>query len=477
VFGGAWSEIFGFSQGTLRQLTLVFALITCAALFECARQLKMPLAACCLAATLPLASPIFIGLSYSFMTDVPGAAFVVVSLAFFLRSLNRASGGRVDYALGVFVLFLAVLLRQTSIAVALALVVAAPVARGVSFGPILRSAFVVGIMVFSYAAVTQLLDDRVGLPAAYGSKTDALLDFVADVLSGNLGAFRQSLRAILVVSAQYGLFISPLIPVLWSASRPECGRHVLHAAFAAALLTSGSVYFGITVPSMRTGNILSTEGLGPRLILGEMHPLPVTALVVTAVGHFLAAYSVSLLVDGLSRKRGLEVDPGVKAGVILLVATAVLIYAPHTLAYAAVFDRYALLPSILLAVVVLRAVSFNYTAAQFLLSSALLVGAGFLASLTLTADFFRWQDARYDLINRLVESGAVSANEIDGGFEYNNLQFILEHPEDAVSLRLVDPSERPVRLTREPSVGEDIVATQQYRRPLGLGTGEIYAVR
>ena len=89
-------------------MTLVFALITCSALFVCARNLQLPISVCLLSALLPLASPIFVGLSYSFMTDVPAAAFVMLSLSFFIRSFNKSDGGSVDYSMGFVFLLLAV---------------------------------------------------------------------------------------------------------------------------------------------------------------------------------------------------------------------------------------------------------------------------------------------------------------------------------------------------------------------------------
>lgn len=87
--GVAWAEVFGFRQGALRQLSLVLALTTCAAVFACARALALPDSICLLCALLPLASPLFVDLSYSFMTDVPAAALAALSLLFLIRSFSR----------------------------------------------------------------------------------------------------------------------------------------------------------------------------------------------------------------------------------------------------------------------------------------------------------------------------------------------------------------------------------------------------
>ena len=97
---------------------------------------------------------------------------------------------------------------------------------------------------------------------------------------------------------------------------------------------------------------------------------------------------------------------------------------------------------------------------------------GFVISLTLTADYFRWQDARYNLISELL-SGGIPAEDIDGGFEYNNLAAVIANPQGAVSMSRVDPANRTVRLKREPEPGDQIVATEQYTSLLGPRVGAI----
>ena len=198
LLGVVWAEVFGFSQGALRQLSLVLALTTCTAVFACARALALPFFVCLLCALLPLASPIFVGLSYSFMTDIPAAALVTLSLVFLIRSFSRPGGGGWDYAIGIVFLLLAVLLRQTSLALALAMLLAEPVARGFTARGLARNLAVVVAASAVYLAATALLRAEIGLPTAYDAKTDAMLGFIGDILALNLGALRQTLRAVLV---------------------------------------------------------------------------------------------------------------------------------------------------------------------------------------------------------------------------------------------------------------------------------------
>ena len=478
VLGVAWTEVFGFSQGALRQLNLVLALTTCTAIFASARALYLPVSISLLCAVLPLASPIFVGLSYSFMTDVPAAALVAGALFFFIRSFTRSCGGGLEYSIGVALLLLAVLLRQTSLALALALLVAEPVARGFTLKGFTRSLLVVAGVAAVYLAATALLRDQVGLPTYYGAKTSALLSFISDVFALNFGAFRQTAKALLVASAHFGLFALPIIPVLLEVLWRRGRRYILIAGGAAVALSAASLVAGVGVLSAEGGNILTGDGLGPRTIPGKTQVNVLVILVVTAVGHF--ALVCSVLAATLSVKATLRgnnaIKQGTKGSILLLVLTAVLTFAPHTVAYAAVFDRYALLPSILLIVVVLRVIDVEALSRTSIRFSAALVFVGFVISLTLTADYFRWQDARYNLISELL-SGGIPAEDIDGGFEYNNLAAVIANPQGAVSMSRVDPANRTVRLKREPEPGDQIVATEQYTSLLGPRVGAIYAVR
>lgn len=478
VFGGIWTEIFGFSQGALRQMTLVFALITCFALFVCARNLQLPISVCLLSALLPLASPIFVGLSYSFMTDVPAAAFVMLSLSFFIRSFNKSDGGSVDYSMGFVFLLLAVLLRQTSVAIALALVVAEPAARGFSLRQMARPLTVLVTVILAYVAFNVILQEYFTLPRAYGSKTSGLLTFVGDVFAANFGAFLQTIKALLIASSQFGLIALPIMPILSSILWRRGRGHILVTAGITAILTVASLVIGVGVLSTSGGNMLTAEGIGPRNITGEIGVSNVAIYLITTIGHFgfacsvlVAASSIGTTIheDGLATKN-------VRGGTLLLFLTAILIFAPHTVAYSAVFDRYALLPSILLVLVVLRVVYPISFSKESVWSSGVIIGAGFAFSLLLTADFFRWQEARYTLIDRLLSDGFMEG-DIDGGFEYNNLIVVLERPEEAVSMNLVDGTDRQVRLTKRPNLSEEVIFVEEYSRLFGLGLGQVYAVR
>lgn len=476
ALGAIWSEFFGFSQGALRQLTLSLALISSTAVFLCARYLDIKPTLCAICAILPFSSPIFVGLSYSFMTDIPAIAFVSLALLFFVRSLKETDDVW-HYVLGSVFLLLAVLLRQTSVALVLALIVAEPVAKGFHIRRFLRSLIVLASAIVVYLVATRFLETSVGIPRAYGAKTDALVSFVSDVLALNLGAFRKTIEALIFAFSQFGLFVLPLLPISLEVILKNRFSYLLVAIFGATLLLLASIGMGAGVTFHGGGNILTTEGLGPRTIGGEAPVNTLFSWAITALGHFAflsAGMAVSLAMREHSESSGY--DRATVGCILFLGLTAIITFAPHTIAYAPVFDRYVLLPSILLALCFMRAISDFGISRTSIVVTAISILTGFCVSLALTADFFRWQDARYSLISRLVSEGFLET-DIDGGFEFNNLTAVLSDQSNAVSMRLVEPEGRSVRITRSVSSDDEVLASENYVHFLGSQTGTIYAVR
>ena len=87
-------------------------------------------------------------------------------------------------------------------------------------------------------------------------------------------------------------------------------------------------------------------------------------------------------------------------------------------------------------------------------------------------DFFRWQDARYDLIASLDRP----PSDIDGGFEFNNRAVLLADPDDAHDLQLVSTAGRRVRIVARPRLADEVIASREVVQFLGLRRVHIYAV-
>ncbi|MEM9425984.1 MAG: glycosyltransferase family 39 protein [Pseudomonadota bacterium] len=476
ALGALWTELFGFSQGALRQLTLSLALISCITVFLCVRYLDIKSSLCMLCALLPLSSPMFVGLSYSFMTDIPAITLVMLASLFFIRSFKEPDDVRY-YTCGTIFLFLAVLLRQTSVALALALIVAEPVAKGYSLRRLIRSVIVLFSTIALYLIATEFLESFAGLPRAYGAKTDALFSFVSDVLAANFGVFRKTIEAIIFAVSQFGLFVLPLLPIFLGIMFRHGARQMVIPVTGAILLLLGSIVFEAGVLFRGGGNILTADGIGPRAIGGEVPAESLFAWAITAVSHFSF---LSAVMAGTLAIRKSSQDFGnerfIFGSLLFFGLTAIITFAPHTIAYAPLFDRYTLLPSILLNLCIIFVIKDTNISKLEISLSALCIFIGFFISIGLTADFFRWQDARYKLIGNLATMG-FSVAEIDGGFEFNNLTAVLSDPQNAVSMSLVNPEGRSVRLTQNVGPNDEVIASENYTHFLRLHTGAVYAVR
>src|SRR5688500_10058077 len=78
-WGAAWAKLFGFSFTTLTYSTLVLALAALLAFYGIARTINVPPWGALLGTALLAFNPIFLHFSYSFMTDVPFLALVLIA--------------------------------------------------------------------------------------------------------------------------------------------------------------------------------------------------------------------------------------------------------------------------------------------------------------------------------------------------------------------------------------------------------------
>lgn len=91
-WGTLWCTFFGFSFTTLTYSTLVLALAGLFAFYGIAREVNVPPWGALLGTGLLAFNPIFVHLSYSFMTDVPFLALTLLGTYFYLRGLRRGPG-------------------------------------------------------------------------------------------------------------------------------------------------------------------------------------------------------------------------------------------------------------------------------------------------------------------------------------------------------------------------------------------------
>ena len=472
ALGIVWSEIFGFGYLGLRLLVGCLGAIALVCTYVLGRALGLPRVSAAVLPGMLVASPIFFTLSLSFMTDVPSLCVALVALLFFFETLSQSSKpSLVLFLSGTGLLLFALLIRETAVGLAAGYASAELYRQRGAVSRSRRAAVVVvlsAVLIGSFQPVLSLFSE---IPTALNGKSESMFMLLSDATHLSLGALRPALAASSNLALYAGLFALPLVPfLLLQWMRDENRRAFFAVAVGCGVLLLGSVWVQHSwLPLATSGNALTLEGAGPRLIAGA-HDGPQSRWpLLTVCGCASAGVLASALVLGNIRLWTNRAEShSTRTALILLAVTALASYLPYCLFYGAWFDRYALLPSLLLslcALVVTPRPNPNQLVAWLPVP---VIAFGACCSTALVHDLFAWQRARYDLIEAAARFGEIEPNEIDGGFEYNNLSFVLAHPAHAVTETCVRGDGRPYRLSKTPlnhHVIVDAVSTRELLSP------------
>lgn len=476
--GIVWTNIFEFSQENLRELTLFLGLVSCFLVYSICRLVNVSFFPAVMCSFLPLSSPLFVGLSYTFMTDIPSASAGLLVVYLYLRHLKEDALFSRYFWVGGLALVGAILLRQSNLGLSLAVLFALPLARGIQFKSLLPGAIVLVFSLAAYFGFNAYLQSTTGLPLLYSVKSSGLFDFLSDVLTGEFGALKQSLRAILKGLVQLGLYLLPIAPIsIYFNRRNSLTRWGIFISFTMALVSAAYV-MGAAAFSGTVGDILTTDGIGPRLIGTGGANWVIGSILLTSIGLFVTVLSfvASLEIFTKKKKVGLHLLLRNHADLAFLVLAAALVYLPHVISYGPLFDRYSVFPALLLSIVLFRFHGTKVIARSVNVLTVSILGLFYASTLFLVQDFFQWQDARYKLINVLIEMDGYSPDQIDGGFEYINLAAVLSDPDMAISMKLESGRDRKVQLVKEVWDSDEVIQKITYQSLLGLRTTTVYAI-
>jgi hypothetical protein len=134
---------------------------------------------------------------------------------------------------------------------------------------------------------------------------------------------------------------------------------------------------------------------------------------------------LGVLARGLWRRSPTAVPPEVRPWqVVFLLVVGILNFGPMAFSYTRVFDRYLLtfLPLILGLLVALGAGRWGAPSPGCIGASALVLAAYLGFGVAATHDYLGWNHVRWTAAADLQRRLGLRPEEIDGGFEYNNLQ-------------------------------------------------------
>jgi Dolichyl-phosphate-mannose-protein mannosyltransferase len=427
-----WGALFclpaGFSYTALRISTLIAGLGGVLGLYALLRHFRASPAIAFVGAALMATNPIYLGLSYSFMTDIPFLALMLWAAFCVIRGLDRDRGGDGWFAAGLGIALAATFIRQLGLAIFLGLLIVYPLRRGLNRGWLLRTVLptiAAGVLMKAY---TTVLDAAGRLPRMYYLKPNALSDYFNDLFHLRLGALKVPLEGVMLTLMYCGLFMMPFLVLLEprrSTSRmPNWLRPVL-VALAAMAVTAAAAAFGRPMPM--TGNILVDLGLGIRALPGPALPGAPYAfwIAVTFAASLGAVGLVVALVDAARATWARPFDPASTMPIwhfIFLGSIAALYLGPFFLMYQLILDRYFLLPAALIMALALGGVREpgpRPSRLRWVIAIAIVCVMGTLG-IAMAHDYMSWNRARWSACTELVEQDKIALGQIDGGFEFNN---------------------------------------------------------
>jgi len=475
VYWGALAAMLsgGFSFGALRVSTLAFSVASPLALCWLLRNLSISRPAAVLAAVTIVVNPLFVHLSYTFMTDVFFLGQMLVCLALYVQGIERDSPRSLWAGSGFAAA--AYLTRQLGLAVPLAAAFVLLVShRRRALRPVLRAVLLPALV---FAVHTWWLNEVNGVPWAFRLNT---------VQNGLATLLRTSAPADLAVRLlqamlYLGIFTLPAL-VAVAATRPlslwrEAGpRWPLFGGWLLALAgfaLYARLAHGEGMPYLE--GIINRAGIGAQTLpLGQKPRVTpewvfdLVTLVAPVAGAALGALWTNVF-------RDVRREINAPGAVVLLSA---LIMAVPTASMVDLWDEYLLVfvpASLYLA---LRGVRVS---ARGWIAGALVCGSMLAYTLPEQADYLAWNDARWN-VGRQVVRQRVSPVRIDGGFEWVGwFDFERALPialasgySDDLWAWMAIFRDRYV-LSFEPVKGAPIVASARYRTRFGAD-GAVFAV-
>ena len=440
AWGALFVAPFGFSFTGLRVSVLVLAGIALVFAFLLLRRRGVPLRDAVLGAGCLLASPIYLALAHSFMTDVPFLALCLASAWWYWRALPRPDAGGLWIA--VVLSMLAALVRQIGVALPVSYGIVLLLAHGVTRRSLWQALWPTLLVAAMLPAAREVLSHTSGLPSLYDARNAGLTNAVSDLLKLNLGALAYPLQRSLLLALLLGLTLLP-----WLAARaiddwPRHRRQTVCALLGGAALALVLLALGRPFPTATHGNILLASGIGP-LTIGNATDWA-SPLATSWAFTILASLGAGMLVVQLAQRlaeiaAGWRVRPDIEAAFCLLVA--LMGFAPLALAYGPYFDRHALLvlPLALLALAPprdaarppMRPAAVSTAAAFWLFAFCFAVAA--------THDYLGWQRARWELARSF--TGPIAT--LDAGFEFDN--YVEQHA--LLSTHAANPNQLAERAT------------------------------
>lgn len=430
LWGGAFVKIFGDSLTNYRISVLCLAVAASLALLLQLRLLTTSYGLALLGSLTVVGNPLFLSQSFTFMTDVTFAAFMIFSLFWLHIGVARTSLRLVS--VGMVFALASILTRQLGVVIPVAFVAATLlhpkrwlVNRGAVFVIAVGVVFLpwVSYEIFLYlAGSTPLLEHDVvqhiwRTPMELGATHYVIL------LIKRIG---ELVLYICLLSSPVLALALPDCMRSWDFKAYFVGATVLFAVAEVAILTGVA-----DLPVRFPGNVLFDLGIGP-ILLKDVNLLKIPRMVSIPKSIYYLLLYWAVLCAGVTAHLGVQFlkglychlrNPGISsAGFISSVSLIALVLYVCAISLTGFFDRYIIPACILLVVWFFATAEYSINLpvrpARLLLCLVPLVVLG-VWSVAALHDFMELKRAQTKAQDFLVNDLKVNPCNIDGGFEFN----------------------------------------------------------
>lgn len=438
ALGALVCKIFGFSFEVLRLETYTVAILSILAMFLVLRELRVKRSTAGLIALVLAVNPIFVNLSFTFMTDI---LFICLTLFYTLFSLKAIKFDSQKSLLAAnFFLVASFFVRQINIIYLVPnLVISAYFffsSKRRKLASILSTLF---LPVAGYLSVNQLTSFVMTNQNFLKLRTNQLIETVTGYFLNPQIGIPLITKEILESFFYLGLFTAPIL-VCCFARLPKNWKAQKYELLASASLAAASTIYMLSLifrdpPYVMpyNPNLFKINELGPNGLIGVStfeSNVYLEAAITLALAplSWLLCYALFLIstklisnaIGKLSRPQKLATQKTKSITLNFFIWSMFTTTLLWTALFMQVkpFDRYylSLLPSLLMVL----AIGFKYLRHQkrFLLASILVLSLGYYSS-TSQQHYMSWNRARWIALDKAIESG-IELNKIDTGAEGRN---------------------------------------------------------
>jgi len=410
-WGYLFTKIFGFSFSVLRWSTLVLGAGSILGINAVCRSIHPSKFLAFVAASLCMFNPIFMSLSFSYMTDVP---FFFLSIWGFYGFIKFYQKGQIKYlVLAILFCFWAFFIRQLAFVFPCAWLVSYLISKPINKRNLTIASLPLLSMIILYFTYTLGMQYSGLLQERYNDK----LGLLGRTLFSADPKLLVNIPGYFFVSITYlGFFLAPIH--WWYLKQNMKQVKFIWILLYSSILFLILLYTGKTIPCL--DNILIDFGVGPVTLFDHygnftQSPSPNGLKwlwwAISGVGVLLSSVwiiKVSKNFPLLFKKRQID---GIQSFSLF---SAIIYLSPFIIV--GIYDRY-LLFFIPLVLVFLLSKTAIKTHLLFRLSTSLFILLLAVFSICATHDYLSWNRVRWDVLNKLHESG-IPLNKIQGGVEF-----------------------------------------------------------